>query len=248
MLADYHRNGNLPTIQVLVATKYTLSEYYKKVKGKKRDIFLILDLPFDFYSICPICQGIDCAQFIGYYERPVIDENGTYYKAFPLARFLCNRKGSKPLINHKTFSLLPHQLVPYSKYSIAFILKTLKSHYVDGQSIMEIQDYLSRFNEEGIYLDLAASSMNRFKKLMLEVINKLLSSAYYQDVEKLFQKSCNKNRIKVFIKFAEAFYCCKTNPRIRGPCALSYDFYLKGGGWLQNSYFLFGTPSQFKIV
>jgi len=36
--------------------------------------------------------------------------------------------------------------------------------------------------------------------------------------------------------------------RIRGPCALSYDFYLKGGGWLQNSHFLFGTPSQFKIV
>jgi len=248
LLADYHRNSNLPTIQIIVATECKISEYYKKVKGKKTDIFSILDLPFDFHSSCPICQGIDCAQFIGYYERPVINEKGTYYKAFPVARFLCNRKGGKPLIKHKTFSLLPHQLIPYSKYSIDFILKTLKSHYVDEQSVMEIQTYLSGFNKEGIYFDLPASSVNRFKKFILEVINKLLSSGYYQDAEKLLQESCTKNPIKTFIKFAESFYCYKTNPRIRGPCALSYDFYLKGGGWLQNSYFLFGTPSQFKIA
>jgi len=247
LLADYHRSGNLPTIQILVATKYTLHEYRKKVKGKKENLFDILDLPFDI-SVCPICHGIDCAQFIGYYERPVIDERGTYFKAFPVARFVCHRKGGKPLINHKTFSLLPHQLVPYSKYSIPFIFKVLKSIYVDDQSIMEIQTYFSRFNKTGIYLDLPASSINRFKKFFLEMINKLLSSAYYRNAEKLLQESCNKNLIKAFIKFAEGFCCYKMHPRIRGPCALSYDFYLKGGGWLQNSHFLFGTPSQFKIV
>lgn len=231
-----------------MATKYTLPEYYRKVKGKREDIFEILDLPFDIYHRCPLCGGSDCAQFIGYYERQVIDENGTYYKAFPIARFLCNRKGGKPIVNHKTFSLFPHQLVPYSKYSIAFIFKVLKLNCVDDKSIMQIQTYLSGFDETGIYIDLSASSIHGFKKFILEVINKLLSSAYYRGAEKLLQDSSDNRRIKAFIKFAEAFCCYKINPCIRGPCALSYDFYMQGGSWFRNSHFLFGTPSQFRIA
>ena len=136
-----------------MATKYSLSEYYRKVKGKKEDIFEILDLSFDVYNRCPLCGGSDCARFIEYYERQVIDENGTYYKAFPIARFSCHRKGGEPIVKHKTFSLLPHQLVPYSKYSIAFIFKVLKLNCVDDKSIMQIQTYLSRFDETGIYID-----------------------------------------------------------------------------------------------
>ncbi len=113
---------------------------------------------------------------------------------------------------------------------------------------MAVQTYLSRFDETRIYIDLSVSSIYGFKKLILEVINKLLSSAYYQDAEKLLQQPADNKRIKAFIKFAEAFYCYKTSPRIRGPCALSYDFYINGGGWLQNSFFLFGTPSQFRTT
>ena len=242
------KNSNLPTIQVLLTIKYTLAQYYRRVKGKKEDIFELLDLPSDITHRCPLCAGSHCAKFIGYYKRPVIDENGTYYKAFPIARFLCRRKGNTPIVNHRTFSLLPYQLVPYSKYSILFIFKVLKSIYVEDKSIMEVQTYLSNFEKTGIYVDLSASSIYGFKKLVVEAINKLLSSTYYPDAEKLLQQPSDKNRIKALIRFAQAFRCYKISPCIRGPCALSYDFYMQAGGWLRNSYFLFGTPSQFKMA
>jgi hypothetical protein len=248
VLADYKKNSNLPTIQVILTTKYTLSQYYGKAKGKTEDIYELFDLPFDVYHQCPLCGASHCAKFIGYYQRPVIDENGTYYKALPVARYLCRRKGGQPIVDHKTFSLLPYQLVPYSKYSIPFIFRVLKSIYVQGQSVMEVQTYLSRSQQTGIYIDLGAASIYGFKKVILEAISKLLSSAYYPDAEKIVHQSRNHQRIKAFVSFAQAFCCYKVSPCIRGPCALSYDFYMQGGGWFRNSYFLFGTPSQFRIV
>lgn len=205
-------------------------------------------MPFDVYHHCPLCGASDCAKFIGYYLRPVIDENGTYYKAFPIARFICRRKGGKPIVDHRTFSLLPYQLTPYSKYSIPFTFNVLTSIHVEDKSIMEIQTYLSHFDKTGIYVDLSASSIYGFKKLILEAIHKLLSSAYYPDAEKMLQQPSDSHRIKAFVGFAQAFCCYKVSPCIRGPCALSHDFYMQGGGWLRNSYFLFGTPSQFRIV
>jgi hypothetical protein len=195
-----------------------------------------------------LCGGSHCAKFIGYYHRPVFDENGTYYKAFPIARFLCRRKGDKPIVDHRTFSLLPHQLIPYSKYSIPFIFKVLNSIHIEDKSVMEVQTYLSGFEQVGIYVDLSASSIYRFKRLVLEAINKLLSSAGYPEAEKILQQSSVYHRIKAFILFARTFWCYKTRPCIRGPCALSYDYYMRGGGWFRNNYFLFGIPSQFRIA
>lgn len=112
---------------------------------------------------------------------------------------------------------------------------------------MEVQSYLSGFEQAGIYVDLSASSIYRFKRLILEAINKLLSSACYPDAEKILQQSSDYHCIKAFIPFAQAFWCHKTSPCIRGPCALAYDYYMQGGSWFRNSYFLFGAPSQFRI-
>ncbi|MCK4826955.1 hypothetical protein KA005_65080, partial [bacterium] len=138
--------------------------------------------------------------------------------------------------------------VPYTKYSIPFIIKVLTLRYIDDKSIMDVQTYLSGFDKERVYIDLSASSINAFKDFILEVINKLLSSGYYQDAEKLLQKPSDNKRIRAFIEFSEVFCCYRINPYIRGPCALSYDFYTKGGGCFWNSYFLFGAPSQFRIA
>jgi hypothetical protein len=142
-------------------------------------------------------------------------------------------------------------LIPYLKYSIPFTFKVLTSIHVEGKSIMEVQTYLSSvstFEQTGIYVDLGASVIYGFKRLILEAIHKLLSSAYYPDAGKMLQQPSDSHRIKAFVGFARAFCCYKVSPCIRGPCALSHDFYIQGGGWLRNSYFLFGTPSQFRIV
>lgn len=67
---------------------------------------------------CPICGGQDCWREITPYERKVIElmpyGEGTVW----VARFLCRTTG-------RTFSLLPHWLVPYHQYTAASILFAL---------------------------------------------------------------------------------------------------------------------------
>lgn len=207
----------------------------------------MLDLPLDSSERCPICGGKGCAIFIGYYERQVIDEKGTYYKAFPIGRYKCRRKGWSLVVDHVTFSLLPYQLVPYTRYSIPYIIKVLTLRHIEGKSIYQLQDYLASFdNGEEQYLDLNGASLYFFRALVLESIDKMLVSGNYPETEKEFSQPGSLERLKMFIGFAESFECFGAKPSIRGPCGLSYDFYLQGGGYFRNSYFLFGSPSQFR--
>jgi hypothetical protein len=174
--------------------------------------------------------------FLGYYYRQVIDEYGTYYKAFPVARFECSGLGYVPPGTHRTFSLLPYQLIPYVKYSLPFIIKCLKSVFWEGRSVNQLLDYLAEC-EQG-HVDLSRSSYYHFRTFVLGCADKMLAVGVYRETEELFQFPAAR-RLCAFIAFAEEFTCHKTDYPIRGPCALGYDFYLASGG-----YFLFGTPSQ----
>lgn len=233
-------------MQIPIYITETLSEYYEKVKGRNYDIFSILELPLDVYNNCPICGGADCAQFIEYYTRGVVDGNGRFYEDFPIARFLCSRKGTDIRIGHKTFSLLPFQLIPYRKYSIPFIVKTLESRYIEGGSIYEVLDDLAALGEEN-NLPTSGSQLSGFDKLLEEAIDKILASGYYPEFEEeVFCNSNLKGQIKSFIEFSEEFECVKVDCSRKGPCALGYDFYLCGGGYYKNARLLFGTPSQFR--
>jgi hypothetical protein len=185
---------------------------------------------------CPICGAAGCAKFLEYYFRQVIDEYGTYYKAFPIARFECQGIGYVPPGAHRTFSLIPYQLIPYIKYSLPFIIKCLKSVFGEGHSVNQLLDYLAVRQQED--MDLSRSTFYSFRIFMLRCINKMLAAGVYREAEALFQLP-EAGWMKAFIEFAEGFTCCKTDYSIRGPCALGHDFYLRTGG-----YFLFGTPSQ----
>jgi len=107
-LADHQKYDNLPIIQINTFIKETLSEYYNKVNRATLEISFLIELNINFMLHCPICRAGGCPQFIGYYYRHVIDEEGNYYKDFPIGRYKCRSRG-------KTFSLLPYQLVPYRR-------------------------------------------------------------------------------------------------------------------------------------
>lgn len=227
-------------IQILIVIGYTLKEHYSQVKnGEGRSICEILPPSFDVMARCPICGAAGCAEFLEYYYRRVIDEYGTYFKAFPIARFKCNGLGYVPPGAHRTFSLLPYQLIPYVKYSLPFIVKCLKAVSGEGFSVNRLLDYLAE-REQG-RVDLSRSSYYHFRTFVLSCINKMLASGVYRETEAFFQfpSDSGGRRISAFIVFAEGFICHKTDHPIRGPCALGYDFYLTSGG-----YFLFGVPSQ----
>lgn len=256
-MADYQKYGNLPTIQILIVSKYKLGQYYQKVKIKNENL---LDL-IDFYSYplrdsCPICRAPNCARFIGCYERAVIDEKGNYYKDFPVPRFLCQEKGKAKIVGHRTFSLLHYHLVPYWKYSIPFIIKTLKARHIDGMSLDFLMDYLGDFTtttNDQYYVELSPGRLFAFQHLIEAAIAKIMAMGYYPETIPQWQTPYQNQRIIAFLHFALKFSCYKLyychnypiNP-IRGPCGLSIDFYLSGGSYWLNSYFLFGTPSQFR--
>lgn len=193
-------------------------------------------MPFDVAVCCPICGAAHCAEFIGNYYRQVVDEYGTYYKAFPIARFECRGFGYVPPDSHKTFSLIPYQLIPYVKYSLPFIVKCLKSVCGEGVSVKLLLDHLAE-REQG-HMDLSRSSYYHFRTFVLRCVDKMLAAGVYREAEELFQFPA-AHRLNAFIELAEEFTCHKTDSPIRGPCALGYDFHLRSGG-----YFLFGTPSQ----
>lgn len=233
-------------IQILIVIGYTLKEYYSQVNGRRDDVIKVLGLPYDFAKRCPLCGGKDCAQFICYYTRKVIDERGTYYKAFPIARYLCKGRGKAQTIKHRTFSLLPYQLVPYTKYSIPFIIAGLKRVYGEGSSVKGLLDYLASV-DAAEYIELNVSVFYAFRRFILTCIDKLLAVGFYREAsQRLFNIPSGKQRIKAFLVFAVDFICRRTEPLIRGPCALGYDYHMEDGGYLKNAHFLFGTPSQFR--
>lgn len=155
------------------------------------------------------------------------------------------------IVNHKTFSLLHYHLVPYSKYSLPFVVKVLKLRHIEGMTVESIQTYLGDISAtaatEDDYRELSASGIFAFKHLFLAAINKILISGYYPQLIHELGKSGEETAIiKTFLTFCQDFTSQKHSCLIRGPCAISYDFYITGGFYLKNAYFLFGTPSQLR--
>ena len=199
----------------------------------------------DFSSDCPICGATDCAVFLCFYSRQAVDCNGTYFKELLIARFKCRKKGKRK-IKHSTFSLLPNELIPYSKYSLPFIFKALNLKYINNFTNDKILDFFTVLDEEE-NLSLSPNIFSLFTKLACSAIMKLLTSSIYSiDLKSNFTSIDIKQRIKIFIEFAENFDCTKSDKPIRGSCALGYDFYLTHGSYYDNAQFLFGTPSQFR--
>jgi hypothetical protein len=135
--------------------------------------------------------------------------------------------------------------VPYTKYSIPFIMGCLGKVYGEGNSVKGLLDYLAGFSA-GQYIELSASTFRAFQVFIRTCIDKLLASGLYKETTSALHSSSERQRVKAFLLFAEAFACFKTAPAIRGPCALGFAYYLSGGSYFRNSHFLFGVPSQFR--
>lgn len=199
-----------------------------KVKSKK------IKIP-DFKDYCPVCGKAKCPEFLGYYYRKVVDEKGTYYRSFPIARYRC-RKGKKKG-GDRTFSLLPCGLIPYSKYSVIFALEVLEVLYIDCKSLKTVLDKISHKSAEGVFF-LNPSTVNRFREYVIKGINKILSCGFYKDLMVILNTSDIKSCVRRFLTWLSAYP--------RAPDEVNYEFYLFGGDYKKNSLFLFGTLYQFR--
>ncbi|MEQ8187643.1 MAG: hypothetical protein ABRQ39_06685 [Candidatus Eremiobacterota bacterium] len=193
-----------------------------------------------FKSYCPVCGGEDCPTYLGFYCRQVVDEKGTYYESYRILRFKCNRKGKKKP-RHRTFSLLPFGLIPYSKYSTGFIMKILRLWLLQSKSIKEVIDYISELDKSGV-LCTGPVSLYSFLAYILNGIEKLFVCGHYRRLCSLLNSYDRKTMIKNFFCYLEG----KFDGKARDPCVFGYNFYRRCGGYRKNSHFLFGTPSQFR--
>lgn len=176
-----------------------------------------------FQECCPICDQANCGAKHGFYYRPAFTEdNKSFIPDIPIQRYKCRTK-------RITFSLLPHQLIPYSKYPIKTITGIMDAWKKLGQNLS--QTAMSIFSGENVceeLLNIDVSHLCRFVRLFKNSLRKYI---LWQGV------NCS---------LGEFIGCCSRNG-YRQARILAFDYYQHNGGYLSNSHLLFGKASQFRI-
>lgn len=218
------------SIQILYSFAERLSIYLEHYRQG------VLELP-DFHACCPLCGARKCAEFLGYYQRAVVLEDGRLIADFPIARYRCRRRGSKAERHpHKTFSLLPHQLVPYSRISLPY-LEQLMERY------RELDCDIDVFLKEQ-----SPSSLSHLEwglELLDQAYGKLKATARSWPQLDLPATAGWRDLLGDFWLGVLSFRY-REGQTLTGLAALGLDFYHRGGGWRMQAYFLWGTPSQFR--
>ena len=164
-------------------------------------------------------------------------------------RFLCRGRGKDNSRNgsHKTFSLLPLELVPYRALTL---LSIINSALIRLETTKEgLDKALDKIcSQEASFIN-DADAIKYFTVGTLTGWIKLIIAAFYLFIEhgaglfdgeiylKLKKYQNNNKNLILFLKKV-LVYQSKEKPCIRGPSGLANDYYNL------NKTFLFGRPSQ----
>jgi hypothetical protein len=191
---------------------------------------------------CPLCGALDCAKFLGFYQRQRIYFRDTVFENVSVIRFTCCRHNPVSPGTHRTFSLLPCPLIPNSPYSIQSTLEVTAA----------LEDHSGNAYQTAKALDLLYETMNpeqaaidRMGLCVREAIDKL--NRLPEEIVKAIDWpiSLPSSGVSEFISFTE-HYQSQVLAHASGAEALSYDYFhvfQKDLPCMQRR-FLFGTPSQ----
>ena len=172
--------------------------------------------------------------------------NKRTYKNIPILRWKCRQKG--PVKSpHKTFSLLPHSLIPYHQYDVNTLLDTIRFSYDEQHSLEDTKDFISA---QGINTDIPIENSQiyefqnlfsqSFLKLLLipQIKTKMINSGAFQ----------NDHSVKAIIDFIDDYRSPLENAYSIGisnieKLVIDYFFHYQSGDYFKRN-FLFGTPSQ----
>lgn len=201
--------------------------------------------PFpDFKAQCPLCGGKNCAVFLGYYYRTQVVIAWIIWYHFPIRRFRCRRKGPHQP-THRTFSLLPHWLVPYYQHGLGMILEAIRLHRQHGNHFTQTKD---AFSERGQNTDLPLENqqIRNFIRLLVKAFHQLCAVPELKP--QLHQTGCfyPHDPLASVLEFSAHYQSPRSyHPGIPKAEKLSPDFFYH---WQDGDYFprqfLFGTPSQ----
>jgi hypothetical protein len=194
-----------------------LTEYYKLILAE------IWKFP-DFSDKCPICGAKNCAVRIGYYNRCVYIFKLKIKLYMPVARYLCRRKNktkSQWKSTHKTFSLLPSQLIPYRMYDLDSMLYIADLSLKKNISFLDVSINISTMKEHS-EISISTATIMEYRAIFIQGCTKLktLCEIVYDTYERYIDYL--KDYTGGIIKFVENIY-------------------------LKHVIFTFGTPSQIRI-
>jgi len=200
----------------------------------------------DYGECCPLCGGKNCAVRIGFYQRKKVIVDNKIYENVPIARWLCQRKGSR-IAQHQTFSLLPSPLIPYHRQGLNVIVDIVNFHHHNGSSLVQTKDFIS---DKGVNTDLPLENnqihdvMNIFSQALLKLktipeLKQQISQASYWD---------SSDPIATMLKFIDGYQSCfSTTQQLHASnaelLALDFFYHFQTDDYFQR-HFLFGTPSQ----
>jgi hypothetical protein len=200
----------------------------------------------DYSDDCPICHGKDCAVRIGHYYRKKMILHNKTYNDVPIPRWKCRRKGHAK-ISHRTFSLLPHPLVPYHQHDIDIILDTVKCINSDEHTLEDTKELVSMQGLESEIL-IENSQIHDFQNIFAQSFVKLLSLV--ETKSKIMESGCLQagNPIKTVIDFIDTYqspldHTYQTGTSNAEKLAMDFFFHYQTGDYFQRD-FLFGTCSQ----
>ena len=203
------------------------------------------DFP-DYRACCPLCGGENCAVRIGFYKRKKVIVDNNIYKRVPIARWLCQRKGSR-MPQHKTFSLLPFPLIPYHRHGLNVIVDTVNFHRHHGASLEQTKSFIS---SSGVNTDipLENNQIHDFMKIITQALLKLTSIAELK--QQISQASFwdSSDPIGTMLNFIAGYQsCCSTTSQLHASpaeqLALDFLYHFQTNDYFDR-HFLFGAPSQ----
>ena len=225
-------------IQIPYHIKVSLQEYYEDF-----DTWLIPD----FSDKCPICGGIDCATFLGYYIRTAICPlTGFSVPDLPILRYLCHDKGNARVCDHITFSLLPNELVPFRQLSLDFMVRAIwfkvSRHLSFTRAMDVIEDELNCLGDVANFINI--STMMSWQLMILTAFGLFMSTDVNMVSKFSYEQLQNTDDLKLFLEILINHQSQSSNHPIRGPNAFAMDYYQQSGGSEQHAVFLFGRASQ----
>ncbi len=206
------------------------------------------DFP-DYRTCCPLCGGENCAVRIGFYYRKKVIVDNKIYENVPIARWLCQRKGSR-IAQHQTFSLLPSPLIPYHRHGLNVIVDTVNFHHHNGTIFEQTKSFISS-NGVDTDISLENNQIHDFMKIFSQALLKLTTIAELK--QQISQASYwdSSDPIGTMLKFIAGYQSrFSTTQQLHASnaeqLALDFLYHFQTDDYCHR-HFLFGTPSQ-KLV
>lgn len=227
-------------IQIPYHIKVSLQEYYED--------FDTWSIP-DFSDKCPICGGVDCATFLGYYIRIAIcPMTGFWAPDLPVLRYRCHDKGEARVCDHVAFSLLPHELVPFRQLSLNFMVRAIwlkvSRHLSYTNALDVIEAELNSLGDIANFINI--STMMSWQRMILTALALFRSADISMVSKSQYDQLKNKASLELFLALLINHPSQISNHPIRGPDAFTWDYYQQSGGSKKNAVYLFGRASQHK--